>query len=100
MSRIERAYHEALSQAGPMADIVDSIKQRMSSELSKYLSIKCSMSEPNLLEEVFSFMSASAFWLTQVALNTDCDDKLTNFSPLKFKTVTFPLSDKVSDTLK
>ena len=38
MGRIERAYNDALSQAGGMTDVVESIKERMKTELSKYVS--------------------------------------------------------------
>ncbi|KAK5639980.1 hypothetical protein RI129_010791 [Pyrocoelia pectoralis] len=99
MSRIERAYQDAVMQ-GPMSEIADSIKQRMSSELSKYLSIKCAMSEPNLQEILFNFISASAFWLSQVAVNNNYKSNSTTSAPLEAKEIIFPLPDDVPDTLK
>ncbi|KAK4872457.1 hypothetical protein RN001_014486 [Aquatica leii] len=96
MSRIERAYQEAVTQAGAMSEIADSIKQRMSSELSKYLSIKCSMSEPSFQDLLFNFITASAYWLNQVAINVD--HKLSN-APLESREINFPLPSKAPDTL-
>ncbi|KAF5280710.1 hypothetical protein FQR65_LT15000 [Abscondita terminalis] len=97
MSRIERAYQEAVNQAGPMNEIADSIKQRMSSELSKYLSIKCVMSEPTFQEMLFSFIIASAHWLNQVAVHVDYE---TSKAPMELKEVSFPLPVTIPDTLK
>lgn len=112
MGRIERAYNDALSQAGGMNDVVETIKQRMSSEISKYefvyayfedildfsificrfLSIKATVSEPKTIEMMFNCISASSLWLTQVSM---ARDGLT-----EFKEVTFPLSDDVPNTLR
>uniref|UniRef100_A0A1Y1K3I1 Ubiquitin conjugation factor E4 A n=1 Tax=Photinus pyralis TaxID=7054 RepID=A0A1Y1K3I1_PHOPY len=99
MSRIERAYQDVLSQ-GPMSEIADSIKQRMASELSKYLSIKCAMSEPHFQESLFNFMSASAFWLSQVAVSASYKSNRATSAPIEAKEIVFPLPAEVPDTLK
>lgn len=57
------------------------------------------MSEPNLIEFLYNFMSASAFWLTQVAVNVNYKSN-TTYAPLDVQEIHFPLSTVIPDTLK
>lgn len=46
----------------------------------------------------FDFISATAHWLTQVALHTDSNGK--THAPLTPKEITFPLPNSVPETLR
>ncbi|KAJ8954087.1 hypothetical protein NQ318_004392 [Aromia moschata] len=48
MGRIERAFNDALQQAAGNSDLVGTIRDRMNEELTKYLSLKCQLSDPVL----------------------------------------------------
>lgn len=99
MGRIERVYNDAVGQSGGHADVADAIKQRMSTELTKYLSIKTALSETNLIEMIFNCVSASCQWLTQIAVHGDSTHENT-FAPMELKEVTFPIENSLNNSLK
>lgn len=55
--------------------------------------------EPNQLTMLSQFNMSTATWLTQVAINLESDDP-TNYAPQVFRKISFPLPDRVPDTLK
>ncbi|XP_060534633.1 ubiquitin conjugation factor E4 A [Cylas formicarius] len=97
IARMERVYRDALMQSG--AENAMPIGDRLKAELTKLLSLKCVLSEPILLKDMFDFLSATTYWLTQVAIRNDLDEG-PSYAPLKELKVTFPLSNKIPDTLK
>ncbi|XP_072382541.1 ubiquitin conjugation factor E4 A [Diabrotica undecimpunctata] len=99
MGRIQRAFNDALQQAGGNSDLVGAIKDRMSDELTKYLSLKCALSDPDVISKMFDLISATSYWLCQVSMHQHTPES-TAFAPLKELPVTFPLDSNVPDTLK
>ncbi|XP_057672710.1 ubiquitin conjugation factor E4 A [Diorhabda carinulata] len=99
MGRIQRAFNEALQQAGGNSDLVGTIKDRMSDELTKYLSLKCALSDPDMLQKMFDLISATSYWLCQVSVHRHTPES-TAYAPLKELPVNFPLDTRVPDTLK
>ncbi|CAG9818490.1 unnamed protein product [Phaedon cochleariae] len=99
MGRIQRAFNDALQQAGGNSDLVGTIKDRMSEELAKYLSLKCALSSPDLIRKLFDLISATTYWLCQVAVHDNFKDT-SSYAPLKQLPVNFPLDNKIPNTLK
>lgn len=99
MARMERAFNDALRQSGQNSDVMDSIKQRMSEELKKYLSLKCQLSDPIFLNLLFDFTSSTAFWFSQVAVHNDLNKNKQSYAPLDVLPIKFPLSNKIPNTL-
>ncbi|KAF5278068.1 hypothetical protein FQA39_LY18394 [Lamprigera yunnana] len=95
MSKIEEAYQDMLKQAGHLNDVAESIKNQMVAMFSKYLAMKCALCEPNFQNLLFNFISSSAFWLNQVAVNVDFPK-----NPLHLKVIKFPLPQEASNSLK
>lgn len=99
MGRIERAFNDAIQQSGGNSDIVETLKDRMKEDLTKYLSLKCQLSDPNLSKMLFDLNSASSFWLSQIVVHTNQTDT-TNYAPLNEIQINFPLPDRIPLTLK
>ncbi|XP_018564098.1 ubiquitin conjugation factor E4 A [Anoplophora glabripennis] len=99
MGRLERAFNDAVQQAGGNSDLVSTIRERMTDELSKYLSLKCQLSDPILMKNMFDFTSATSYWLCQVAVHDDLSDP-NSYAPLNELPINFPLSSKIPNTLK
>ncbi|KAG5887926.1 hypothetical protein JTB14_003022 [Gonioctena quinquepunctata] len=99
MGRIQRAFNDALQQTGGNSDLLGTIKDRMTDEGSKYLSLKCVLSDPNLLQKMFDLVSATSFWLCQVAVHDDLK-KAAGYAPLNELPMNFPLTGKIPNTLK
>lgn len=53
-----------------------------------------------MLEMIFSTMTASAYWLSQIAFHIDANEKSETFLPINYIEITFPLSNKIPITLK
>lgn len=63
------------------------------------MSLKCQLSDPELLNRLFDFVSASAYWLCEVAVHSEFPDS-SSYAPLNELPVNFPLNAKIPDTLK
>ncbi|KAJ8971505.1 hypothetical protein NQ314_000667 [Rhamnusium bicolor] len=99
MGRMERAFNDAVHQSGSNSDLVGTIRERMNEELTKYLSLKCQLSDPILMKSMFDFISATSYWASQVAVRDVFSDN-SCYSPLKESLIIFPLSHKIPNTLK
>ncbi|KAL1516645.1 hypothetical protein ABEB36_000530 [Hypothenemus hampei] len=103
IGRLEKAYKDAVQQAGPNSDVALALNQRLMAEYTKFLSFKCVLSEPQFQKDMFNFIAATCYWLTQVALKTNFDqleNTIATYAPLEERTVTFPLPEKIPNTLK
>ncbi|VEN40294.1 unnamed protein product [Callosobruchus maculatus] len=100
LARIERAFNDAAEQHGVYSDLVGTVKDRMSEELSKYLSLKCTLSDPNLMQKMFNLISATAYWLGQVTVHGDTKKIPGGYAPLTDIPVQFPLPDNIPSVLK
>ncbi|CAG9770952.1 unnamed protein product [Ceutorhynchus assimilis] len=101
IGRLEKAYKDAVQQAGHHSDVASALNQRLMAEYTKFLSLKCVLSEPHLLKDMFDFTSATSYWLSQVAINTDISEtENATFAPLEERDITFPLPIKIPFTLK
>lgn len=98
MGRIERTYNETMAQ-NPNSPLVEQIKNRMASEMGRYLSMKAALSEPVMIEMMFHLISGTAYWFTQVIVN-DFPADTKDYIPLVQKTLEFPLNESVPNTLK
>ncbi|GJQ83288.1 hypothetical protein Trydic_g8880 [Trypoxylus dichotomus] len=100
MARIERTYNDAISQSTGPNDIADAIKARMKLGMQKYLSVKAALLNPSLIDTVFNFVSSTAVWLNQVAVNKSfTDGGRIQYAPLHENEIKFPLSESVPTTL-
>ncbi|KAI4470087.1 ubiquitination factor e4 [Holotrichia oblita] len=101
MVRIERTYNDAISQSAGPNDIADAIKARMKMGMQKYLSVKAALANPSLIDAVFNFMSSTAIWMNQVAINGNFTEAgQVQYAPLRERECKFPLSESVPVTLK
>ncbi|XP_017768300.1 PREDICTED: ubiquitin conjugation factor E4 A [Nicrophorus vespilloides] len=98
IGRIERAYNNAMAEERVLGEVIDTIKNKMSTEMARYLTIKASCSEPVMLEMIFNFTSATAYWLSQVAFYDGGFD--ISYAPQIYRVISFPLDSDVPDTLK
>ncbi|KAJ8924936.1 hypothetical protein NQ315_001099 [Exocentrus adspersus] len=99
MGRLERAFNDAVQQSGGNSDLVGTIRDRLNEELTKYLSLKCQLSDPILMKNMFDFISATSYWLCQVAVHDDVKDSR-SYAPLNELPVNFPLPGKIPNILK
>ncbi|XP_044734743.1 ubiquitin conjugation factor E4 A [Chrysoperla carnea] len=99
MARIQRAYNDALMQANGLSEVMDTMKARMESEMQRYISLKAALLEPNFIANLMHLHTSTAVWLTQVAFHSKQTDS-TNYAPITFENISFPLPDFVPDTLK
>ncbi|XP_067133365.1 ubiquitin conjugation factor E4 A [Centruroides vittatus] len=86
LGRIQRVYEEARIQGGESADVVQRIKENMDKGMTKFLSVKAALLEPQTLDSMLKFHIATATWLINVA---------TNFDHSQFKSLTLPLQSEV-----
>ncbi|KAF7283738.1 hypothetical protein GWI33_022990 [Rhynchophorus ferrugineus] len=100
IGRLERTYRDAVQQSGHNSDVATSLHDRLVSQLTKFLSLKCVLSEPKLLKDMFDFISSTSYWLTQVAINTTYSENDKTFAPSEEAAITFPLPDKIPNTLR
>lgn len=99
--RIEKAYRDAVDQSGPNSDVAKSLNDRLLSELTKFFSLRCVMTEPKFVKDLFDTISATSYWLAQVAVKIDfTESDSTNFAPLEEREIKFPVPRKVPNTLK
>ncbi|KAL3285242.1 hypothetical protein HHI36_019352 [Cryptolaemus montrouzieri] len=99
IGRIERAYNEARQQAVGNSDFIDDLKDRLSSEMSKFLSYKAQLSEPNMLASTFDLISSTCYWLCQVVVHQDSPTG-NGYAPMPEVSFSFPLPDRIPNTLK
>ncbi|KAK0174457.1 hypothetical protein PV327_010224 [Microctonus hyperodae] len=99
LNRIQRLLNDA-SESGN-SDVIDAIRQRLQMEMSKYLSMRACLLSPELLNLLSKFHSTSAFWLMQVYVDEpNISDDIQSYCPLNLKSITFPMSDNVPQTLR
>lgn len=101
IGRMERAFNEAVAQAGSNNEIVENIHKRMQGEITKYLSVKAMLSEPILVRMTYHFLSSTCYWLSQVSAN--CQPSTVNvdsYAPLTQRPVDFPMPTQIPNTLK
>ncbi|XP_066250043.1 ubiquitin conjugation factor E4 A [Euwallacea similis] len=101
IGRLEKAYKDAVEQVGPNSDVAVALNQRLMAEYTKFLSLKCVLAEPKLQRDMFDFLAATCYWLSQVAAHPGFTDNETGtFAPLEERKISFPLSQKIPFTLK
>lgn len=82
LARTQRLYEDAVRQAGENSQSVQPIKERMEHGMSQFLSYKAALLEPDNLELMLSFHSATSTWLTHIATCSEFE---------RFQAVLFPL---------
>ncbi|XP_050300790.1 ubiquitin conjugation factor E4 A [Anthonomus grandis grandis] len=101
IGRLEKAYKDAMQQVGSNSEVVTALNKRLMAEYTKFFSLKCVLSEPNLLKDMFDFMSATCYWLCQLVMKTEFPENETaTFAPLEERPIVFPLPTKIPFTLK
>lgn len=100
LARIQRAYTDAQNQAGANSDVVQTIGERMELEMTRYLSLRAALLEPESLSKTAQLLVATAVWLVQVTLDVNSDQSPRKYyTPTQFRTVEFPLPEEVPATL-
>ncbi|KAK9881497.1 hypothetical protein WA026_016380 [Henosepilachna vigintioctopunctata] len=98
LGRIERAFNDARSQA-TNSSIINTLKDELTREMSKFLSYKVQLSEPDMLNSMFDLMSSTSYWLCQVVMQEGiCEKK--SFAPQHEMPVSFPPPRGEYKTLK
>ncbi|KAJ8679553.1 hypothetical protein QAD02_015340 [Eretmocerus hayati] len=99
LSNIQRLFNNA--RLGGNAEMNEFISQQMESDMTKYLSLRASLLSPESLSALAKFYAATASWLMQV--NVDDRNHVSNednYFPYEYKTIKFPLPDKIPETLR
>ncbi|XP_023710863.1 ubiquitin conjugation factor E4 A isoform X2 [Cryptotermes secundus] len=100
LARIQRAFIDAQNQAGANSDVVQTIGERMELEMTRYLSLRAALLEPQSLSRTAQLLVATAVWLVQVTLDVNSDQSPRKYyTPTQFRTVEFPLPQEVPATL-
>lgn len=78
LNRIRRVYEDARSRGGDFSDIVVHLQENMDMGMTRFLSLKAALLEPDSLEQMLQFHIASSTWLCHVATAEELD----KFQPL------------------
>lgn len=97
IGRLQRTLNDARSQGRD--DIIDSFRQSMEMEMSRYLCMRCALLEPNMVQILGQFQVATCVWLVQVVLDREEGDR-DSYAPLILRPLTFPLPDSAPPTLR
>lgn len=103
IGRMERAFNEAVAQAGSNNEVVENIQKRMQGEITKYLSVKAMLSEPILVKMTYHFLSSTCYWLSQVSANCQVPTvsvDIDSYAPLTERPVDFPMPHQIPNTLE
>lgn len=91
LHRIQRAYQDAAQEyPDDSQEPRRSLKAHMENGMQQYLCIKAALMEPQLLDMLMNFNTATASWLVQVARQSHVTS---------FESVTFPLPEEVPTAL-
>lgn len=88
-STLSREHHETLT-------------HQVEGAMIKFLSLKASLTNPDMINHLVRFHATTALWLMQIMIddNEHNDDKSENYCPKELKTLTFPLPERVPETWK
>lgn len=96
IGRLQRALNDR-SQA--REDIIETFRESMEMEMSRYLCMRCALLEPTMVRMLGQFEVATSVWLVQVILDPDGGER-SSYAPLSHRPLTFPLPESVPPTLK
>ncbi|XP_044756746.1 ubiquitin conjugation factor E4 A [Coccinella septempunctata] len=97
-ARLERLFEASRSGSRSIGN-PDIIREKLRTEMTKFLSYKAQLTEPNMLASMFNFMSHTCYWLCQVAVKQESTDK-SNYAPSEESEISFPISNHIPSTLK
>lgn len=78
LNRVRRVYEEARSQGGDSSDVTRRLQDNMEKGMTRFLSLKAVLLEPDSLEHMLQFHVACATWLCHLATA----ERLDTFQPL------------------
>lgn len=78
LNRVRRLYEEARAQGGDNSEVTRRLQDNMEKGMTRFLSLKAALVEPNSLELILQFHVASATWLCHLATA----ERLDTFQPL------------------
>ncbi|XP_064470704.1 ubiquitin conjugation factor E4 A-like [Ornithodoros turicata] len=84
LNRIRRVFEDARSHGGETSDVVTHLQENMEIGMTRFLSLKAALLEPDTLEQMLQFHIASATWLCHVATAEKLD---------KFQTLSLPFPE-------
>ncbi|XP_014284725.1 ubiquitin conjugation factor E4 A [Halyomorpha halys] len=97
IGRLQRALNEARSQ--PREEIVETFRERMEMEMSRYLCMRCALLEPMMVRMLGQFEVATSVWLIQVILDPVTEER-NCYTPIVHRQLTFPLPEYGPPILK
>ncbi|XP_045464732.1 ubiquitin conjugation factor E4 A [Harmonia axyridis] len=97
-ARLEGLYEASRNGSRHYGD-PDSIRERLRTEMTKFLSYKAQLTEPNMLSSMFNFISSSCYWLCLVAIKQDSNDE-NSYAPNEETEISFPISSSIPNTLR
>ncbi|XP_014206273.1 ubiquitin conjugation factor E4 A isoform X2 [Copidosoma floridanum] len=99
LARIQRMYRE--SRHNETTEINEFISQRLEIEMTKYLSYRACLLNPELLTLLANFHAANTYWIIQVNMDIrSLDNNLDCYAPTEFRPVIFPCTKIVPKTLR
>ncbi|KAJ9594013.1 hypothetical protein L9F63_014573, partial [Diploptera punctata] len=100
LARMQRAFIDAQNQAGANAEVVRAIEERIEMEMTRFLSIRAALLEPQSLSLMAQLIVATAVWLVQVTYDVSTGETpRKSYTLSQFRTVKFPLPEEVPLTL-
>ncbi|KAK9512148.1 hypothetical protein O3M35_000634 [Rhynocoris fuscipes] len=99
IGRLQQTLTDAQARVQPRQDIVETFRERMELEMSRYLCMRCALLEPVMLKLLGQFEVATATWLIQIVLDPIVEDRI-SYAPVAYRELTFPLPDMAPPTLK
>lgn len=99
IGRAQRALADAADQPG-IAPALDAMRQRMQRHMTKYMSLRCALMEPNTWSQLSKLNATTAWWLVQVAVHEAPPSPADTYAPLQIIDVTMPVTAEPPDTLR
>ncbi|XP_014246421.1 ubiquitin conjugation factor E4 A [Cimex lectularius] len=99
IGRLQQSLNDAQSHVQPRLDIIDSFRETMELEMSRYLCMRCALLEPVMLKLLGQFEVATATWLIQVVLDP-ITEKRQQYAPMVMRPLKFPLPESGPSTLR
>uniref|UniRef100_A0A1Z5KVF0 Ubiquitin conjugation factor E4 A n=1 Tax=Ornithodoros moubata TaxID=6938 RepID=A0A1Z5KVF0_ORNMO len=90
LNGIRRVFEDARANGGESSDVVMHLQENMEKGMTRFLSLKAALLEPDTLEQMLRFHIASATWLCHVATAEKLD---------KFQTLSLPFSEHGNERL-
>ncbi|XP_077284887.1 ubiquitination factor E4A [Arctopsyche grandis] len=99
LSHFRQTFAEALTD--PSSELANVLDRRIKHLMTRLLSMRCAIREPQCMSLLANLHSASCHWLVQVAVHKGEHDATTDsYAPLSDLELKFPINEEEPDTLR